>query len=102
MTVSNKNNKTRDKVGSYWSQTYCALQICRKKSSFHLHRYFVVKGMREEIETLKMLDNLKNSMNGEALTKLTVEMVKLLDLYLKDVLEGHRWEDIPIDWAGYR
>lgn len=58
--------------------------------------------MREEIETLKMLDNLKNSMNGEALTKLTVEMVKLLDLYLKDVLEGHRWEDIPIDWAGYR
>lgn len=47
------------------------------------------------------LRDQKTPIEKDRLTKIAEKLTILLE-QIKDILDGKRWEDIPIDWAGFK
>ena len=74
--------------------------VSREKKDFYLKEWLTTHGRKHELDRLINQPDDMNPRNfiEEALGVLN----RLFEGDLRDIVEGRRWEDTPLDWAGYK
>jgi hypothetical protein len=78
------------------------VRVCgENNASFSLDDYLAHKGVADDAKSKLSLAAYEGSSENRV-TAALIEIQKLLELELPDVLSGKSWVDVPFDWQGYK